>query len=166
MAYYAEPDSPVGDTSPVSAPNEKVQIDLLVLEKIIAARAMNLAPHHPLFFWVSPNNLRKRSAPLRLRNLPVVGNQSFPDDCRRDVGDIFCRRNEVRADFRAARDIRLQIPGRGARPQMQGRRNGLGRGVSHRARPGSRFTDRATLSEDQFRPNTLLTRGGFPADKT
>ena len=72
-------------------------------------------------------------------------------------------KNEIRADFRAERRIKLQFQCVGAHPWLLRRRNGLARGIYNRPIEDGRFMNKTILAEAQWCLNTMLSASGFPA---
>ena len=73
------------------------------------------------------------------------------------------RGNEAGADSCKEREIRLQFRQGGDRPCSLGRRNGLAGGMYNRLAVDGRFLYRAIINEERFRPNAMMSHGGFSA---
>ena len=74
-------------------------------------------------------------------------------------------KNELCAELRSERRIRVLYRGVGAHPWVLGRRNGLTRGIYNRLKGGDRFSGKQILAGAQWRLSTLIAGGGPPANR-
>ena len=157
-AFDKAPHLPIAGTSSVSCFNERVQVDLLFLDDIIAARAMDVFSKYSLLHRVKSKN------PQEVRDVFCAGwlGTFGPPKClQMDEGGE--RKNEVWADYCTERRIKLLFQGVGAHPWLLGRRNGLARGIYNRLVEDDRFSSEEILGEVQWRLNTMLATSGFSA---
>ena len=142
----------------MSAFNEKLQIDLLFLDDLVALHVMDMFSKYSLLIPVRSKNPQEVWGAFCNSWLSVFGQ---PKGIQLDEGGEW--KNEIWLDLCSDRRVKLQFQGVGAHPWMLERRNGLARGIYNRIREGGRFSGRQILSEVQWRLNALISAGGFSA---
>ena len=133
--------------SSVPAPNEKVPADLSFLGNLITAHAMNRFSRYSMPARASSENPLEMWGTVAASRITVFEKRR----CLRMDSGGECR-DEIWADSRSERNVRLQFQGKS---------------VHHNRLHGDgRFVGRATLDEVQFWPNPILNHSGFSAYQT
>ena len=157
-AFDKAPHTPIAGTSAVAMFNEKLQVDLLFLDDLIALHIMAVFPKYSILTLVRSKN------PLEVWDAFVacwIGIFGPPKAIQMDEGGEW--KNEVWADFCADRRIKLFFQGVGVHPWILERRNGLARGIYKRMMADGRFSGRRVLTEVQWCLNTLIPASEYSA---
>ena len=133
-------------------------MDLLFLDDIIAAHAMDVFSKYSLLHQVKSKN------PQEAWDVFCAGwSGTFgpPKSLQMDEGGEW--ENEVRADYCSERRIKLFFQGVGEHPCLWERRNGLARGIYNRLIEDDRFSSGEILGEVQWCLNAMLSSSGISA---
>ena len=127
MDFNKAPRPPITGTSPVPAFNERVEVDLFFFDEIETVLVMRLFSLNALLPSVFPKNPFGARDALAASWLTCFGE---PRHNREDAN--MERQNELWADFRPKRNVRLKFEGKAERQRMSRRRNGAARGILNR----------------------------------
>ena len=117
---HVAPSIPASSFSSVASISEKVQRNLLFLDDFIVLRALDLLSRYSSLAPVRSKNPGEVWGAFRTSRIAVFAK---PRSIQMDEGGEW--KNELWADSRADRYIRLQLRGVGAHPWISERRNGL-----------------------------------------
>ena len=126
----------------MSALGEKVQVNPLFLGNLVPLRAMDLASRYCMLVLASSENPLEVWGAFAASWITAFGK---PVCLQMEGGGEWD--NVVCADLCSERNIRLQLPSKGAHPCMSGGRNGLVRAIYNRCREDGRFAGKASLDE-------------------
>ena len=112
-AFDEVPRLPAAGTSVVSASNEKVQMGLLLLEKLIAPHAFVLFSRYSMLVLASSKNPSEVWGAFAASRITAVGKPRY---MRMNSGGVW--QDGVWADLRPGRSFRLLPQGKGAFPWM------------------------------------------------
>ena len=152
------PHVPNAGTSAVPMFNEKAQVDLPFLGDLVALRAMDMFSKYSLLLPVQPKNPREAWGVFCGGRLGASGPRMR---IQMDEGGEW--ENEVWADLRAERRIKLQFQGVGDHPLLWEGCKAPARGICNRFVEDGRFMNKTILSEAQWCLNTMLSACGFSA---
>ena len=134
-AFEKAPRTPIAGTPTVAMFNEKLQVDLLLLDDLIVLLTMGVFSKYSVLTPVRSKN------PLEVWDAFVacwIGIFAPPKAIQMDEGGEW--KNEAWADFCADRRIKLFFQCVGAHPWILERRNGLARGIYNRMMADDRFS--------------------------
>ena len=142
QAFDKVPRDPAAGTSTVAMFNEKSQVDLLFLDDIIALRILDVFSKYSLLIPVRTKNPQEVWDASRRPRIWVFGH---PVSIQLGEGSEW--ENELSAELRSDRRIKLLSQGVGAHPWILGRRSGLSRGIFYRLKGGDRFSSKQIPAE-------------------
>ena len=126
-AFEKAPHIPISGTSTVSMFNERLQMDLLFLDDIIALHIMDVFSKYSILTRVRPKNPQEVWDAFLASWVGVFG---APKSLHLDEGGEW--KNDLWRDLCVGRRIKLIFQGVGAHPWILERRNGLARGIYNR----------------------------------
>ena len=157
-AFDRAPHAPIAGAAAVAMFNDEVQADLLFLGDIIAVHALDVFSKH---FLLIP---ARSKDPQEFRDAfcyPRVGIFGPPQRIQMDEGGEW--EIEVRTELHPERRVKLYFQEVGAHTRILRRRDGLARAIFSRLVEEGRFLGKRIFAEAQWRLNTLICGGGYPA---